>query len=81
MSFTYVGYQFVGYHLAKSLSIWDSFDLDWEFFVENLSINVKFNDDRKGEITAGAYLVSISIILIDTLKVRGTELRLLITTF
>ena len=68
--------------LFKSVSIWDSFDLDcilqkgdlliksrnnyiylgmedWPqvVFIENLSINVDFLNDRTGEITAGAYLV------------------------
>ena len=76
--------------LFKSVSIWDSFDLDcilqkWdflfkslnkyrylgleelpqEFFIENLSINIEFLNFTTGEITAGAYPVSITEIVSD----------------
>ena len=40
-------------------------DLPQEFFIENLSINVEFLNTRIGEITAGAYLVSITEIVND----------------
>ena len=40
-------------------------DLPQEFFIENLSINVEFPNNRTGEITSGAYLVSITKILSD----------------
>ena len=35
-------------------------DLPQEFFIENSSINIEFLNDRNGEITAGAYLVSVT---------------------
>ena len=35
-------------------------DLPQETFLENSSINVEFLDNRTGEITAGAYLLSIT---------------------
>ena len=40
-------------------------DLPQEFFIETLSINVEFLNIRIGEITAGAYLVSITEIVSD----------------
>ena len=40
-------------------------DLPHEFFIENSSINVEFPNIRTGEITAGAYLVSITEIVCD----------------
>ena len=39
-------------------------DLPHEFFIEN-SINVEFLNNRRGEITAGAYLVHITEIVSD----------------
>ena len=35
-------------------------DLPQEFLVENVSVNVKFLENKTGEVTAGAYLTSIS---------------------
>ena len=35
-------------------------DLPQEFLVENVSVNVKFLEDKTGEVTAGACLTSIS---------------------
>ena len=91
--------------LFKSVSIWDSFDLDCilqkgdflfkslnkyqylgmedlpqEFFIENLSINVEFLNIRIGEITAGAYLVSISEIVSDCQQI-GTGALLIISNY
>ena len=40
-------------------------DSPQEFVIENLSINVEFLNNRTGEITAGAYLVSITEIVSD----------------
>ena len=40
-------------------------DLPQEFFIETLSINVEFLNIRIGEITAGAYLLSITEIVSD----------------
>ena len=34
-------------------------DLPEEFSVENCSINVEFLENKTGEITAGAYLLSV----------------------
>ena len=38
-------------------------DLTQELFIENLSINVEFLNNRTGEITPGAYLVSVTEIV------------------
>ena len=40
-------------------------DLPQKFFIENSSINVEFLNNKTGEITAGAYLVSITEIVSD----------------
>ena len=91
--------------LFKSVSIWDSFDLDCilqkgfflfkslnkyrylsmkdlpqEFFIENSSINVQFLNIRTGEITAGAYLVSITEIVSDCQQI-GTGALLIINKY
>ena len=98
------------YHLAmsvcwalfKSVSIWNSFDLDCmlqkedllfkslnkyrylgmenlpqEFFIENLPINVEFLNIRIGEITAGAYLVSITEIVSDCQQIGPVALLII----
>ena len=52
-------------------------DLYKEFFVENVSINVKFLNIRTGEITAGAYLLSITEIVNDCQQI-GTGTLLII---
>ena len=41
-------------------------DLSHEFFIQNSSINVEFLNNRTGEITAGAHLVSITKIVSDS---------------
>ena len=49
-----------GHHLIKPLNNYIYLgieDLPQVVFIENLSINVDFLNDRTGEITAGAYLV------------------------
>ena len=40
-------------------------DLPQEFFIENSSINVQFFNNRTEVITAEAYIVSITEIMID----------------
>ena len=45
-------YQFVGYLVME--------DLPQELFIENLSINVKYLNNRTRETTVGVYLVSIT---------------------
>ena len=40
-------------------------DLPQEFFTGNFSVNVECFNIRRGEITAGAYLVSITNIVSD----------------
>ena len=52
-------------------------DLYKEFYIENLSINVKFLNIRTGEITAGAYLLSITEIVSDCQQI-GTGTLLII---
>ena len=52
-------------------------DLYKEFFVENVSINVKFLNIGTGEITAGAYLLSITEIVNDCQQI-GTGTLLII---
>ena len=52
-------------------------DLYKEIFVENVSINVKFLNIRTGEITAGAYLLSITEIVNDCQQI-GTGTLLII---
>ena len=49
--------------MFKSLNNYRYFgmeDLPQDFFIENSSINIEFLNDRNGEITAGAYLVSVA---------------------
>ena len=50
------------------------------FFIENLSINVEFLNIRTGEITAGAYLVSITEIVRDFQQI-GTGALLIINNY
>ena len=38
-------------------------DLPQEFLIENSLINVKFLENKTGEITGGSYLISISLIV------------------
>ena len=40
-------------------------DLPQEFFIKNYSINVQFLNNRTGNKTAGAYLVSLNEIVSD----------------
>ena len=58
-----------GNTLFKSLNNYRCFemeDLSQEFFIQNSSINVEFLNNRTGEITAGAHLVSITKIVSDS---------------
>ena len=52
-------------------------DLQQEFFIQNLSINVEFLNNRTGKITAGAYLVSITEIVSDCQQVRTVALLII----
>ena len=52
-------------------------DLPQDFFIENSSINIEFLNDRNGEITAGAYLVSVTEIASDCQQL-GTVALLII---
>ena len=57
-----------GDFLFKSLSKYRYLGLEelpQEFFIENLSINIEFLNFTTGEITAGAYPVSITEIVSD----------------
>ena len=49
-------------------------DLPQEFFVEITSINMEFLENKTGEITAGAYLISISEILNGVQQIRAGSL-------
>ena len=53
-------------------------DLSQEFFLENSPINLKFLNNRTGEITAGAYLVPITKIVSDCQQIGTGALT---TTF
>ena len=53
-----------GDFLFKSLNKYRYLGLE-EFFIENLSINIEFLNFTTGEITAGAYPVSITEIVSD----------------
>ena len=55
-------------------------DLPQEFFIENSSINVEFLNNRTGEITTGAYLVSITEIVSDCPQI-GTGALLIINNY
>ena len=55
-------------------------DLPQEFFIENLSINVEFLNNRTGEITAGTYLVSITENVNDCQEI-GTRALLIINNY
>ena len=55
-------------------------DLPQEFFIENLLINVEFLNIRTGEITARAYLVSITEIVSDCQQI-GTGALLIINNY
>ena len=55
-------------------------DLPQEFFIENSSINVEFFNKRTGEITAGAYLVSITETVSDCQEL-GTRALLIINNY
>ena len=55
-------------------------DLPQKLFIENSSINVQFLNIRKGEITAGAYLVSITEIVSDCQQI-GTGALLIINNY
>ena len=55
-------------------------DLLQEIFIENSSINVEFFNKRTGEITAGAYLVSITEIVSDCQEL-GTRALLIINNY
>ena len=50
------------------------------FFIENLSINVEFLNNRTGEITAVAYLVFITEIVSDCQQI-GTGFLLIINDY
>ena len=50
------------YITKRGSFIWEE-DLPQEFVIENLSINVEFLNIRTGQITAGAYAVSITEIV------------------
>ena len=52
-------------------------DLSQEFFIENLSINVEFVNNKTEEITAGSYLVSVTGIVSDCQQL-GTGALLII---
>ena len=64
--------------LFKSAGIWGSFGLD--YILQNSSINVEFLNNRIGEITAGAYLLSITEIVSDCQQI-GTEALLIINNY
>ena len=51
--------------------------LPQEFFIENSLINAEFLNNRTGEITVGAYLVSITEIVSDCQQI-GTGALLII---
>ena len=55
-------------------------DLPQEFYTENSAIKVKFLNNRTGEITAGAYLVSITEIVSDCQQI-GTGALLFINNY
>ena len=55
-------------------------DLPQEFFIENSSINVEFLNIRTGEITAGAYLASITEIVSNCQQI-GTGALLIINNY
>ena len=55
-------------------------DLPQTFFIENSSINVEFLNNKTGEITAGAYLVSITEIVSDCQQI-GTQALLIINNY
>ena len=55
-------------------------DLPQEFFIKNSSINIEVLNIRTGEITAGAYLVSITEIVSDCQQI-GTGARLIINNY
>ena len=55
-------------------------DLPQEFYIENSVINVEFLNNRTGEITAGAYLVSITEIVSDCQQI-GTGALLIINSY
>ena len=52
-------------------------DLSQEFFIENLSINVEFVNNKTEQITAGSYLVSVIEIVSDCQQL-GTGALLII---
>ena len=55
-------------------------DLPQEFFIENSAINVEFLNNRTGEKTVGAYLVSITEIVSDCQQI-GTGTQLIISNY
>ena len=55
-------------------------DLLQEFYIENSAINVEFLNNKTGEITAGAYLVSITEIVSDCQRI-GTGALLIISNY
>ena len=52
-------------------------DLSQEAFIENLSINIEFLNNRTGEITDGTYLVSVTEFVSDCQQI-GTRVLLII---
>ena len=55
-------------------------DLPQEFMIGNCSINVEFLENKTGEITAGAYLLSFAEIENSTRKI-GTGTLLIVNIF
>ena len=55
-------------------------DLPQEFFIGDSAINVEFLNNRTGEITAGAYLVSITEIVSDCQQI-GTGALFIINNY
>ena len=70
--------------LFKSLNNYRYFemeDLRQEFFLENSATNVEFLNNRTGEITVGAYLVSDIEIVNDYYQQIGTGTLLIISNY
>ena len=53
-------------------------DLPQEFFLEGFAVNVKFLEIKTGEITAGAYLLSI-VEIVNSVQQFGTGALLILT--
>ena len=52
-------------------------NLPQEFFIENSSINIEFLNNRTGEITVGAYLMSITEIVSDSQQIGAGALLII----